>query len=791
MDFLSTAVWSDAVSALSKCTTIETAFESLKTVVAAHTESSLPDRTITIALISKFIQENFVGPLTGPSDPLFDFDSATAKEAISQLELGEDVMPSVRYPGTILLARRLLQSSPPLPSSPLSSFTHDLWCLRCLFLHQRVMVVPVGALKVELLATAQRVVESAYLSELSEEDQASVLVEVAAVFVFHRHHGKADALIARAGVVLGLELSLTGVLTRRTKFQQQQKATLVLAVNQTPRKDYVAESTITFFPKDPSRRLSVVAIEDPDLLPKPEFSDSFAGQDVRLTGFEACVALLQGIAHLDGKVIELSDTESMAFFERAVLDADTFACHLVALLWRSKVYTNRPKTRETAVLQMEVLVNALEGSTEGSNVEVDPLSRQALFFAVLCPVIWDLKKQYAGMLNKLGMVKTALDIYMSLELWEEILDCCVVLGRLAQVEEIISARLEQQGPSAKLLVILGDIRKDKSLYEQAWEVSKHTYAAAKRRLGREACNDNDHNTAIEHFQAALKANMMHDETWFRLGASAAIVGDHSKAAQAFTECVRLDPTNGQAWNNLAAALLELNKLKEAHSALGQAVKYLRTHVKVWENYLTVSIKLYDFQGILVSFETLLEISKDRALDDKVLAVLVDIAEYKLKGPTDQVKGAADQPAEPDDASANRFVSRVGNAFSKLSESVSPNGLVWAQYARFKHLLGDKPQAVELQTRCCRCLDVGGWESNVPEGEKLFRALLKLSEYALEAGQKKPLFSIRSFIKSALKRGAETFAANSLYAQLEASLEQIQQLERSLKDQPDQEFKVPT
>eukprot|EP00300_Choanocystis_sp_HF-7_P009639 c16546_g1_i3.p1 GENE.c16546_g1_i3~~c16546_g1_i3.p1 ORF type:complete len:336 (+),score=81.95 c16546_g1_i3:293-1300(+) len=331
-------------------------------------------------------------------------------------------------------------------------------------------------------------------------------------------------------------------------------------------------------------------------------------------------------------------------------------------------------------------------------------------------------------------------------------------------------------------------------FEQAWELSGHKYAQAKRRLGRTAVSDGNLEEAVKHYEDALQANTMHEDTWFRLGSIASELKDYSKAAQAFTECVRLDPCNGQAWNNLAASLLERNKISEAHSALKQALKHLRTHVKVWENFLTVCVKVHDSQGILVSAESLLEISKDKSLDENVLAVLVDLVEMKLtqkQALNETQSSTSDSNSESEDAAVNRFVSRVSNLFSKLTESVSPNGLMWSQYARFKFIMDDKKQAVEFQTRACRCLDVPGWECTKDDAERIFDQLLKLAFFALEFGDKQPLFSIRSFIKSVLKRGAENFSNLPSYSELEKALQDVLEFERASKAAAAEgEFRTP-
>jgi hypothetical protein len=83
----------------------------------------------------------------------------------------------------------------------------------------------------------------------------------------------------------------------------------------------------------------------------------------------------------------------------------------------------------------------------------------------------------------IGVVRSALDIFTRLELWENVISCHQLLQQSKKADDLICKLLEKTPNSPKLTCLLGDVRGDPSLYEKAWEMSNYRYSRAMRSLG--------------------------------------------------------------------------------------------------------------------------------------------------------------------------------------------------------------------------------------------------------------------------------------------------------------------
>ena len=73
------------------------------------------------------------------------------------------------------------------------------------------------------------------------------------------------------------------------------------------------------------------------------------------------------------------------------------------------------------MIQMEYLIHELNKS----NVSV--ANRIDLFFASGFRPVWTLEQMWAQLMLSLGLVKGALDVFLKLKLWEEVIACYNIL----------------------------------------------------------------------------------------------------------------------------------------------------------------------------------------------------------------------------------------------------------------------------------------------------------------------------------------------------------------------------
>ena len=94
-----------------------------------------------------------------------------------------------------------------------------------------------------------------------------------------------------------------------------------------------------------------------------------------------------------------------------------WALHASALLARSQLESNAGRTVERALAQVESVVENLRmpGCFQPA--------RLAFVHVSHLPPVWEVERSLGKMMVALGQVKSALDIYLRLELWEEVNLC--------------------------------------------------------------------------------------------------------------------------------------------------------------------------------------------------------------------------------------------------------------------------------------------------------------------------------------------------------------------------------
>lgn len=56
----------------------------------------------------------------------------------------------------------------------------------------------------------------------------------------------------------------------------------------------------------------------------------------------------------------------------------------------------------------------------------------------------------------LGDVHSALEVYKRLQMWEELVQCYLAVGRRGEAERVVRERMKEEGETAILCCLLGD-----------------------------------------------------------------------------------------------------------------------------------------------------------------------------------------------------------------------------------------------------------------------------------------------------------------------------------------------
>jgi len=136
-----------------------------------------------------------------------------------------------------------------------------------------------------------------------------------------------------------------------------------------------------------------------------------------------------------------------------------------------------------------------------------PVARRLdLFFASGMRPIWTLEEKWANVMFNLGFVKRALDVFIKLGLWEDVIVCYNLLNQKHKVHifyieydttknyiinhlcerfqaaEIIKQEISKK-PTVKLWCLLGDATGDVSHYEVAWRLSEKRSSRVQKHWG--------------------------------------------------------------------------------------------------------------------------------------------------------------------------------------------------------------------------------------------------------------------------------------------------------------------
>ena len=580
---------------------------------------------LAVACLHAFIQANWTGPdlditplevLTNDSDaPSSLTEEIIDAKAISELAYGgEPAYHLAKVPAFLRLSQILLA----LPYKHLQSI--PWWKLRTHIIHQRILDDPVS-LPIDFRPS----LKALSFTLTAEPDLAGRLfLELGLLEHLFSQDKSAAEYFVRAARSTGLEYELTGALGKRTKFQQTEISQLVLlAESHLDEKLQGALSQMEHSNTHNSENSlanvgakipETLALNDDTLLEQTEFTSSNpAGSGSRLCHIDPsaqpplhpldqCILLSLCLNVRNTSPSHGLTTEQMTpYVSRVISHARNWSVHTMALLLRSRLESSRTRTVERSTFQLQALIDQMPSSDSTTS------ERLLYIHSIPMPTRWEMEKELALRFLSLGVVKSALEIFERLEMWEDVVKCYGALekpekgivivrdlleGRKAEAEVVISRGKSNAGHrqvvkdvarEAKLWCLLGDLEPDNAVdhYERAWTISKETSGRAMRSLGGYYFARGKFPEAIISLKRAVEINPLMTRSWFILGCACMRVEDWDSARNAFSRCVVIDEEDGESWNNLASMYLrtgiarkisETDEVSES-APLSQASKY--------------------------------------------------------------------------------------------------------------------------------------------------------------------------------------------------------------------------
>ena len=601
---------------------------------------------VAVASLYAFVQSTVTGPPLSykPAEILFTKDVSGDATAIRKAQ--QDLIASLSIDGIAAYKLtpniELLCLAETIFVNPVFQKHIELsaWArLRVNFTYQRLLSEPAPSLQTTIyedLKTVEKLVQEVKNEKDVPDLYPSFLLERAAI---HTHHGQdkqARADLDQATAERKFEFALTGLMGKRTKFQQKDTSQLLV----------LAQSAGTESNKPATEASGPKALElnDDTLHETIQFTEKIASMDIK---DESKVP--PSLASLDpanqplleplDSVILLSLAESIKntnpadgitreqtipYAERVLEGGSSnWQVYTHALLVRSRIEGYKTRTMERGLLQLQALVDQviaetsgestsdaetgekvtafLPGAKEGESAPVE--DRLRYIFALCSPSRWELEAELASRWVHIGGLRSALDIYERLEMWAEAALCYAATDKEDKARRMIrrqlfhatngddsTADLDSEtwegalrdpppAEAPRFYCILGDIDSDLTMYEKAWEVSGKRYARAQRTLGQRYIIQRDYEKAAEAYQLAIKCNALNHPAWFALGCAYLELKQFKNAVEAFSRCVQLDEQDAEAWSNLAASLLHLRpkaKAPEEEALEGRVTSHPRT-----------------------------------------------------------------------------------------------------------------------------------------------------------------------------------------------------------------------
>ncbi|XP_069689921.1 tetratricopeptide repeat protein 27 [Periplaneta americana] len=612
-----------------------------------------------IASLHAFVQSNWTGPPLETSDGssvLPWFQSWYDRHNLRQRELEEEITTCLLLDGEsccsvmkhselLLLARVCLRvcrdTMSTLPSS-------QWWLLRCLFIHQQVLDEFSPTLHAVITTLLQDLATCEPLMS-REHNQICFHLEAAQIHLYYRHVTKSNEHWKMALKAANMDIELTGALGKRTKFQVKELAQLTVKVS-------VAENgRITNFPTVQSEHFPKdLRLDDEVRLNKIKFSNDADGEFPILQPLEQAVVLSTFVQTQKSQPKDkLADEELMPYLTCLLSNPLVWSLQLSALLQRCRLEGHHSRTVERAMMQTEELVHCIDKEKPNAR------TRHHYIFCSHLPPRWKVETELANLLISIGVVKSALDIFLRLELWEQVISCYNLLQLRHKAAEVIQQELNKK-ESVKLWCLLGDATDDPSCYEKAWELSGHKSGRAQRHWAHYYFNKKQYAESIPHLRESLAINSLQVSLWFRLGYAALDQEDWALCATAYQRYCSLDPESFEAWNNLSKAYVKLNQKFRAWMTLQESLKWNYENWRVWDNYMVVSTDVGKFNEVIQAYNRILDL-KEKHVDTEVLKILVDSI-CMSESPGD-IKKKAEQ------------------LFTRLTQQVRSNTALWQMFVK--------------------------------------------------------------------------------------------------------------
>jgi len=693
---------------------------------------------------------------------------------------GEEIYRKIGFLSFFIITKGFLETVEEVVGKGYRSLS--LWAGRMHLLHSAIMNEKLTSLQSTIINIyTEFLKDTAEVLTKEKELQSSLLMEFGSILLHYYKYDKSLRQFKLAQEILGLDIRFSGRLGVKTKYQTVPIPQLVVEVVQTAKKDEsevtqelaqaIQQESQTINPK-------VISVDEADedtiLLEKPKLQDlNVENLKTELSVYDQMLVLAL-IYHLQrtSPTDEILQEQVTAYLRSIMDNSKNWLVYSKGLYVRSLNEFSRWKTKQRAMLQLQTLLDQFNDKKP----KVD--ERIPYFYTINYPCRLELQKLLAEKYMEFGMLMSSCELFESLEMYEECVECLAVAGHTQKATEKALQIIETR-PTPKILCVYADITADPTYWKKAWQLSNKKYPRAKRSLGRYHFLKGNFQKSIKSYVKALEINSYHGASWFTLGCAYLKVQDNANAAKAFGRCVQIDETSADAWANLATAFRLDGKGLEAYNALCEAVKQNERSWKLWQNLLIISLENKKFRSFFEAIENLVELEQKHIIDDQVLEKLNQISIYHIQKLTlDNL------------VSTNFMQKKIEKLYKMLGDKISGLPELWARYQIFTemhkiyneklaeiesieiepnskyegfvqqrdNILNERMTVKEIDEKVadlclkeCHSIMIVGWESDKKRCEQLEKAIVKLQKAYTRVGDATKLEQLKTFMETNTKK----------------------------------------
>lgn len=562
---------------------------------------------LAITSLYVFIQSNWTGPSPSPSN-LPTWCSIKTTEAHNDLSLNDQCDENSSNLSLLFLAKKILSTTILQSKCP----TTIWWLFRTNMIHQRVLEEDSHLILEETEKILNKIQqEDPFNFSLNNYHKTLFFIEASQFWLLYRRVQNVESLLEQAESSASLKINLNSALGKRTKYQVNEKPQLFLIIENKKEENYPFISS-TKLPQS-------MSLNDDLRLENINFSDDIG--EVKLGTIEEAIVLTRCVfLQINQPHDKLTEEELTPYINTIISSTKNWPIKMESLRRRCLLEMRDKRSIERALSQSEHLLAQYKETTPSI------VHRCYHLFASGMKPIWYFKEILADTMLSLGMIKGALELYLQLHQWEQVIVCYTLLDLRHKAAEIIRQEIEKNNYenkeklTVKLWCLLGDAEQNVEHYETAWKLSEEKSSRVQRHWGIYYFAKQNYTEAIPHLKLSVDLNNIQENVWIRLGFATLQVENWTLAATAYRRYCALEQKNFEAWNNLAKAYIKLGDKPRAWRSLQDAVKCNYEKWEVWDNLMVVSIDLRYFSEVIRCYNRILDL-KDKHVDIQVLEIL--------------------------------------------------------------------------------------------------------------------------------------------------------------------------